>query len=73
MINAMVEDVLAETGRRLAEARPKSVADIRALGRPVVAFSETMAATDRTVKASCTSACTSTGASTARTPRRAGW
>ena len=50
MISAMVEDVLAETRRRLAEARPKSVADIRALGRPVVAFSEAMAATDRTVK-----------------------
>jgi dGTPase len=50
VINAMVEDVLAETRRRLAEASPKSVADIRALGRPIVAFSETMTATDRTVK-----------------------
>ena len=50
MINAMVEDVLAETRRRLAEAKPKSVAGIRALGRPVVAFSEQMTATDRTVK-----------------------
>jgi dGTPase len=51
VINAMVEDVLAETQRRLKDAAPKSVADIRALGRPVVAFSEQMAATDRTVKA----------------------
>ena len=51
MINAMVEDVLAETRRRLAVADPKSVADIRALGRPVVAFSDAMARTDRTVKA----------------------
>jgi dGTPase len=51
VINAMVEDVLAETRRRLKEAAPKSVADIRALGRPVVAFSERMAATDKTVKA----------------------
>ena len=50
MINAMVVDVLAETRRRLAEAKPKSVAEIRALGRPVVAFSEQMTATDRTVK-----------------------
>src|SRR5216684_2088399 len=50
VINAMVEDVLAETRRRLAEAAPKSVADIRALGRPVAAFSEHMTATDRTVK-----------------------
>ena len=51
VINAMVEDVLAETRRRLKDAAPKSVADIRALGRPVVAFSDHMAATDRTVKA----------------------
>jgi len=51
VINAMVEDVLAETRRRLETAAPKSVADIRALGRPVVAFSPHMAATDRTVKA----------------------
>src|SRR4051812_30112450 len=51
VINAMVEDVLAETQRRLKDAAPKSVADIRALGRPAVAFSEHMAATDRTVKA----------------------
>jgi dGTPase len=50
VINAMVEDLLAETRRRLAEARPQSVADIRMLGRPVVGFSEGMASTDRTVK-----------------------
>lgn len=50
VINAMVEDVMAETRRRLAEANPKSVADIRALGRPIVAFSDRMAETDRTVK-----------------------
>jgi dGTPase len=51
MINAMVEDVLAETRRRLGDAKPKSVADIRGLGRPIVAFSEKMAANDRTIKA----------------------
>jgi dGTPase len=51
VINAMVEDVLAETRRRLETAAPKSVADVRALGQPVVAFSPHMAATDRTVKA----------------------
>ncbi|NDH62365.1 MAG: dNTP triphosphohydrolase [Alphaproteobacteria bacterium] len=45
------EDVLIETRRRLKDAALGSVADIRALGRPVVAFSEHMAATDRTVKA----------------------
>jgi dGTPase len=51
MINAMVEDVLAETRGRLVEANPKTVADIRTLGRPVVAFSEKMAANDRVIKA----------------------
>ncbi|MFO1158884.1 MAG: deoxyguanosinetriphosphate triphosphohydrolase [Reyranellaceae bacterium] len=51
VINAMVEDLLAETKRRLAETAPRSVADIRAGARPVAAFSEHMAATDRTVKA----------------------
>jgi dGTPase len=50
VINAMVEDLMAETRRRLLQASPKSVADIRALGRPVVGFSEGMAETDRTVK-----------------------
>ncbi len=50
VINAMVEDLVAESRRRLAEARPATVADIRALGRPVIAFSDKMAATDRTVK-----------------------
>jgi len=50
VINAMVEDVLAETRRRLAESAPRSVADIRALGRPIVAFSERMVETDRVVK-----------------------
>lgn len=51
VINAMVEDVLGETRRRLKEAAPQAAADIRGLGRPVVAFSARMAETDRTVKA----------------------
>jgi dGTPase len=51
VINAMVEDLLAETRRRIAEAAPKSVAEIRVLGRPIVGFSQRMAETDRTVKA----------------------
>jgi dGTPase len=50
VINAMVEDVLAETRRRIADANPKTVADIRALGRPIAAFSEAMAATDKVIK-----------------------
>jgi len=72
VINAMVEDVLDETRQRLAEAAPKSVADIRALGRPVVAFSPHMAATDRTVKAFLYKRMYEHWKLNARTPRPAG-
>jgi len=51
VVNAMVEDVLTESARRLKELGPKSVADIRAAGRPMVAFSEDMARTEKTIKA----------------------
>jgi dGTPase len=51
MINLMVRDVIEETTRRLADARPQTVADIRARTAPVVAFSETMRANDRGLKA----------------------
>ncbi|GAB5469116.1 MAG: deoxyguanosinetriphosphate triphosphohydrolase [Rhodospirillales bacterium] len=39
LITAMVNDVLAETRRRIAAERPDSAAAVRALGRPLVAFS----------------------------------
>ncbi|WP_270936478.1 deoxyguanosinetriphosphate triphosphohydrolase [Falsiroseomonas oryzae] len=42
VINAMVNDVVAETRRRIAALDPKSADDIRAHDRPVVAFSEGM-------------------------------
>jgi len=42
VINAMVNDVVAETRRRLALLKPETAADIRAHDRPVVAFSEAM-------------------------------
>ncbi len=42
MIGAMVDDVLAETRRRVAAHRPTSAEDVRALGRPLVAFSPAM-------------------------------
>jgi dGTPase len=42
VINAMVNDVVAETRRRLALLDPRSAADIRAADRPVVGFSEPM-------------------------------
>lgn len=46
MINQMVMDVLAETGRRLASAKIRTIDDIRRLDRPVVAFSDEMRAND---------------------------
>ncbi|MEE8623410.1 MAG: deoxyguanosinetriphosphate triphosphohydrolase [Alphaproteobacteria bacterium] len=51
LIDAMVRDVLGETRRRLRELKPKSAQDIRNASRPVVAFSQTMAENDRTLKA----------------------
>lgn len=51
LINLMVNDLIAESGRRLAEAAPQSVEDIRALDRPVIAFSDEMADNDKIVKA----------------------
>ncbi|MFN3370408.1 MAG: deoxyguanosinetriphosphate triphosphohydrolase [Sphingomonadaceae bacterium] len=38
LIGVMVDDLLAETRRRLAEQRPGSVAEIRAAGRPTAQF-----------------------------------
>ena len=51
MINLMVRDVIEETSRRLADAPLKDVADIRARNAPVVAFSDSMRANDRGLKA----------------------
>ena len=51
MIDRMANDLLGETRRRLAELAPRSVDDIRAAGRPVVGFSETMRTHDRALKA----------------------
>lgn len=39
LIGAMIGDVVGETRRRLADANPQSADDVRALDRPVVAFS----------------------------------
>jgi dGTPase len=41
-ITAMVEDVIAESGRRLAEAAPADPAELRGADRPMVAFSGAM-------------------------------
>src|SRR5258708_4820505 len=51
LIDRMASDLIAETGRRLADARIKSAAHIRALGAPVVGFSETMRVADKALKA----------------------
>ena len=51
VINAMVNDLLAETRSRLAEAAPQSAEAIRALDHPVVAFSEAMREKNRGLKA----------------------
>jgi dGTPase len=49
-IGAMVEDILWESKMRLAEANLKSADDLRAYGRPVIGFSDTMAKNDKELK-----------------------
>ncbi len=51
LIGEMVEDVIVETARRLADAAPGCVADVRRLDHPVVAFSSVMSEKERTLKA----------------------
>ena len=50
VITRMIEDVIGESRRRLAALNPKSVADVRNAGRPVVGFSSNFAAADRAIK-----------------------
>ena len=50
LINVMVEDLLEETRKRLADLSPQGVEDIRAAGRAVVAFSESMRQNDRVLR-----------------------
>ncbi|MGH7046859.1 MAG: deoxyguanosinetriphosphate triphosphohydrolase [Stellaceae bacterium] len=50
VIDRMVGDLIAETGRRLADSRARSVAEIRALKTPVAAFSDAMRQNDRALK-----------------------
>ena len=50
LIDGMVNDLIGETRRRLAEARPGDCQAVRELGRPVVAFSEQMKANDKALK-----------------------
>lgn len=51
LIGEMVTDVLAETRRRLGEAKPDNAAALRGAGRQMVAFSAEMAAREKSLKA----------------------
>ena len=51
VINHMVNDLLAETGRRLAAAAPADADAVRRQGMPLVAFSDAMRENDRALKA----------------------
>jgi len=50
LIGIMVEDVLAETRRRLRMAAPRSADAVRRHGRPLVAFSEQLRQQERTLR-----------------------
>jgi dGTPase len=50
IITRMIEDVIAESGRRVAMLRPRSAADVREAPRPVVGFSPAMDKADRDIK-----------------------
>ena len=51
MIDRMVNDLVTETRRRIAEAGVETAEDVRHAGRPMVAFSEEMRAHDRLLRA----------------------
>jgi len=50
LITHFIEDAIEESRKRLAETKVQSVAEIRALDRPVVAFSEASTSADRIIK-----------------------
>ena len=49
-IGVMVEDILAESRKRLADAKPQTVDDVRGAGEALIAFSDEMAKNDRELK-----------------------
>jgi dGTPase len=51
VITRFVEDAIRQSGRLIGELAPRSAEDVRAAGRPVVAFSVEVAEADRAVKA----------------------
>ncbi len=50
LITLGIEDVIAESGRRIAEAKPRSADDVRAAGRPLVGFSPAVATAEQGLK-----------------------
>jgi dGTPase len=50
LITRMIEDVIAESGRRIAMLSPRAAAEVREAPRPVVGFSPAMEKTDRDIK-----------------------
>jgi dGTPase len=50
LIDLMVGDLIAETRRRIAETKVRSVAEVRALSSPIAAFSDQMRENDRALK-----------------------
>jgi dGTPase len=51
LITVLVEDVIAESRRRIASAAPASAAAIRTAGKTLVGFSDAVAAAERDIKA----------------------
>jgi dGTPase len=50
MITRMIDDVIAETGRRIAQFEPRSVEEVRQASVPMVGFSADMARADHAIK-----------------------
>ena len=50
LITRMIEDVIAESGRRIAMLNPHSAAEVREAPRPIVGFSPAMEKADREIK-----------------------
>lgn len=50
MIGLMILDLIGETQRRIAELKPQTAADVRALPCPLVSFSDEMIQNDRALK-----------------------
>jgi dGTPase len=50
LITRMIEDVIAESSRRVAMLKPRSATEVRAAPRPVVGFSPNMEKADRDIK-----------------------